>query len=378
MEAPRRRALLGLLLLALLPCRCLLPRAAAQAQPAADEARLLLRIKRAWGDPPVLAGWEWDASSPGAHHCAWPHVGCDAAGRVASLTLANADVAGPFPDAVGGLAGLTHLDVSNNSITGAFPAALYRCSALQYLDLSQNYLGGELPADIGFRLGANLTALVLSGNEFNGTIPASLSGLGNLQRLKLDNNRLVGAIPTELGKLTRLQTLWLAYNRFDAGELPASFKNLTNLTSLWATKCNLVGDFPRYVVDMPELEMLDLSINKLTGSIPPGVWNLKKLQALTPFRNNLTGDLVVDDDFADGLDNDRPLGEQPYRSHPGSLRALGEPHKIVPLQQQLLRRDTGEHRPVAVAVNIETLRQQVHRYAAAGTREALGLGLRRG
>ncbi|PUZ54853.1 hypothetical protein GQ55_5G164600 [Panicum hallii var. hallii] len=298
MEAPRRAcafaypSLLGLLLLAL--PRCYL----AQAQPA-DEARLLLRIKRAWGDPPVLAGW--NASAAGAH-CTWPYVGCDAAGRVASLTLANANVAGPFPDAaVCGLAGLTHLDVSNNSITGVFPAALYRCSALRYLDVSQNYLGGELPADIGFRLGTNLTALILSGNSFNGTIPASLSGLGNLQHLKLDNNRLVGAIPTELGKMTRLQTLWLENNPFDAGELPASFKNLTNLTSFWARNCNLVGDFPRYVVDMPELEILDLSVNMLTGSIPPGVWSLKELQALTAFRNNLTGDLVVDDFAAMGL-----------------------------------------------------------------------------
>ena len=55
MEAPRP-CLLGLLL-ALLPCCCLLPRAAPQSsQPAADEAQLLLQIKREWGDPPVLAG----------------------------------------------------------------------------------------------------------------------------------------------------------------------------------------------------------------------------------------------------------------------------------------------------------------------------------
>ncbi|CAO1945935.1 unnamed protein product [Urochloa humidicola] len=259
--------LLGLLL-ALLPGYCLLlPRAAAQAaQPAADEAGLLLEIKRAWGDPPVLVGW--NATATGAH-CSWPHVGCDTAGRVTSLDLASANVAGPFPDAVGNLSGLTYLDVSSNNVTGAFPTALYRCAALQYLNLSGNYLGGELPADIGFRLGANLTTLVLSNNRFNGTIPASL------------------------GALTRLQTLWLANNPFDTGELPASFKNLTSMTSLWAAQCNLVGNFPSYVADMPELEILDLSINTLTGSVPPGVWSLKKLQSLVVNTNNLTGDLVV-------------------------------------------------------------------------------------
>ena len=60
------------LLLALLPCCCLLPLAAPQSsQPAADEAQLLLQIKRAWGDPPVLAGW--NASATGAR-CAWPYM----------------------------------------------------------------------------------------------------------------------------------------------------------------------------------------------------------------------------------------------------------------------------------------------------------------
>ncbi|CAO1945007.1 unnamed protein product [Urochloa humidicola] len=297
METPCRALayprLLGLLL-ALLPGYCLLPRAAAQAAqppPAADEARLLLEIKRAWGDPPVLAGW--NATAAGAH-CSWPHVRCDAAGRVTSLDLASANVSGRFPDAVGNLSGLTYLDVSSNNITGAFPTALYRCAALQYLDLSGNYLGGELPADIGFRLGTNLTTLALSNNRFNGTIPASLSGLQNLQHLKLDNNSFTGAVPADLGNLTRLRELWLAYNPFDAGELPASFKSLTNMTSLWMAQCNLVGDFPSYVVDMPELEILDLSSNMLTGSVPAGVWSLKKLQSLAVYRNNLTGDLVVD------------------------------------------------------------------------------------
>ncbi|XP_066307148.1 receptor-like protein kinase HSL1 [Miscanthus floridulus] len=294
MEAPR--PCLPGLLLALLPCCCLLPRAAPQSsQPAADEAQLLLHIKRAWGDPPVLAGW--NASAAGAH-CAWPYVGCDTAGRVTNLTLADANVSGPFPDAVGGLTRLTHLDVSNNSITDVFPTTLYRCASLRYIDLSENYFRGDLPANIGHRLAASLTTLVLSGNEFNGTIPRSLSNLLNLRHLELDNNRLVGTVPAGLGALTRLQTLWLASNPFVPGELPASFKNLTSLVSLSAAQSNLVGDLPSYLADMQELEVLDLSENSLIGSIPPGVWSLKKLQKMTVFRNKLTGDMVVDDGFA--------------------------------------------------------------------------------
>ncbi|KAF8696376.1 hypothetical protein HU200_037285 [Digitaria exilis] len=274
--APPRRAYLHLpLALLLLPCFCLLlllrGAAAQPQQPAAGDAPQLLAIKAAWGDPPVLAAWNATAA---AALCAWPYVGCDAAGRVANLTLANTNVTGPIPDAIGNLTGLTLLDVSNNNINGSFPTALYRCRSLLYLNLSQNYLAGVLPADIGSGLGENLTTLDLNGNYFNGTIPASLSGLRNLQFLALNGNRFTGTIPADLGELTNLQYLYVAYNPFDAGQLPGSFKNLTNLVGLYATQCNFVGEFPNFV------------------------WSFKNLQMLSLYTNNFSGDLVVDGSFA--------------------------------------------------------------------------------
>jgi hypothetical protein len=44
---------------------------------------------------------------------------------------------------------------------------------------------------------------------------------------------------------------------------------------------------------MSELEVLDLSLNALTGSIPPRIWSLKKLQELFVDRTNITGEIVV-------------------------------------------------------------------------------------
>lgn len=270
--APPRRCLL--LLLALLPCCGLVRRAAAQAQQPAGEAAALLKIKSAWGDPPALSGWNASAA-----HCEWPNVGCDAAGRVANLTLGSAGLAGPIPDAVGDLVNLTYIDFSNNTISGAFPTALYRCASLQHLDLNHNNLTGELPPDIGRGMGSNLTTLILNDNQFSGTIPAGL------------------------GSLTGLQTLWLANNQFEAGELPESFKNLSGLVSLWAGQCNLTGNFPSVVLEMPELELLSLENNRLTGSIPPRMWSLKKLQELFLFENSFTGDVVVDGFASHSLTN---------------------------------------------------------------------------
>ncbi|KAE8821158.1 Receptor protein kinase CLAVATA1 [Hordeum vulgare] len=89
------------------------------------------------------------------------------------------------------------------------------------------------------------------------------------------------------------ETLNLELNPFDAGKLPDSFKNLTKLTTLWLGACNLTDDFPSYVTDMSEMVWLDLSANAFTGSIPPLIWNLTKLQVMYIFRNNLTGDVVI-------------------------------------------------------------------------------------
>ncbi|KAL6845139.1 hypothetical protein ACP4OV_024634 [Aristida adscensionis] len=136
--------------------------------------------------------------------------------------------------------------------------------------------------------------LSLPGAGVAGPLSDAIGGLSALTYLDVSNNRLTGAVPAALGDLTGLQTLWLANNTFDAGELPPSFKNLTNLTSLWAAQCNLVGGFPSYVAGMSKLEILDLSSNNLTGSLPAGIWSLKNLQKMVVFSNKLTGDLVTD------------------------------------------------------------------------------------
>ncbi|KAL5202561.1 hypothetical protein ABZP36_013513 [Zizania latifolia] len=275
------------LLLVLVTVPCLARRGAAQG----DEKQVLLRIKRAWGDPPALASWTDQAAAP--PHCLWMYVACNASsGRVTSLSLPNVTVTGRVPDAIGELTVLTVLNLQNTSVTGGFPAFLYNCTGITSIDLSWNYLDGELPADID-GLGKNLTYLALDNNNFVGEIPAALSKLKNLKVLTLDNNLFTGTIPAELGELTSLKTLTLGLNQFSPGELPGSFKNLTNLRTIWLAKCNLTGEFPSYVTEMPEMESLDLSMNSFTGRIPPAIWSLQKLQHLFLYTNKLIGDVVI-------------------------------------------------------------------------------------
>jgi serine/threonine protein kinase/Leucine-rich repeat (LRR) protein len=251
---------------------------------------VLLRVKRAWGDPPVLAAWK-NATTAGAH-CSWPYVQCDAAGLVTGLSLASAGVAGLFPDAVGDLSGLTHLDVSNNNVTGAFPASLYRLGSLQYLNLSQNYFGGQLPADVGNGLAANLTTLDINGNNFNGSIPASLSRLRNLRYLALNSNFFVGEFPSFVWSLNKLEDLNLWSNEFTgdvvvdgfaavslktidisenklSGPIPEVFGGLKNLTWLSLFRNNFSGEIPASIGRLPSLWVLRINNNRLNGTLPP-------------------------------------------------------------------------------------------------------------
>ncbi|KAM3351152.1 hypothetical protein ACQJBY_023261 [Aegilops geniculata] len=230
------RASLLLLLLLVLPC-CILHSAAAQV---ADERHLLIQIRRALGDPPVLAAWNGPTD-----HCTWPYLTCDASsGRVTSLSLADTGVAGPFPDAIAGLSRLTSLNISNNDITGDFPTSVYRCASLRHLDLSDNHLHGELPADIGSGMPL-LQAMNLSGNQLSGEIPRSVAKLSYLTQLDLRRNQLAGEIPAELGAMRVLNALDLSSNK-------------------------LSGDIPPPLAGLP-LSFLNLSSNQLDGQVPAGL-----------------------------------------------------------------------------------------------------------
>jgi len=64
------------------------------------------------------------------------------------------------------------------------------------------------------------------------------------------------------------------------GEIPSSFAELKNLTLI-----------PELIGDLPEIEVLELSANNFTGSIPQGLGKNGKLQLLDLTLNKLIGTL---------------------------------------------------------------------------------------
>ncbi|CAI0425598.1 unnamed protein product [Linum tenue] len=250
----------------------------------ADDREILLRIKQYWQDPPQLSHW---SSSGSSSPCSWPEVNCTVANSVMGLNFNSMNIPGTVPPFICDLKNLAVLDLYNNSIAGGFPRELYNCSMLQYLNLGQNYFVGPVPDDID-RL-ARLNHLDLSGNNFTSDIPAAIGRLKELRVLYLNQNQFNATFPLEIGLLSHLEELSLAHNGFLPSRLHFNFTQLKNLKVLWVSNANLIGEIAPTIGEMAALEYLDLSTNKLNGSIPDGLFRLKNLTVVYLYKNRLSG-----------------------------------------------------------------------------------------
>ncbi|GKV38394.1 hypothetical protein SLEP1_g46309 [Rubroshorea leprosula] len=186
-------------------------------------------------------------------------------------------------------------------------------SSLTTLDLSNSVLRGNFPNSI-FRF-PNLKNFFLSGSE-NLTIDLPSSNWSSpLQQLYLHDMDCGRRLPESIGDLKSLQSLSLVYNNF-RGQIPSSLANLTQLTSLSLSNNQFSGVLPPWIFTLPLLEdlypnhnkfqgqinqfsqksliHLDLSNNKLQGSIPNSIANLVNLSYLDLSSNHFSDFVELD------------------------------------------------------------------------------------
>nr|XP_043615151.1 probable LRR receptor-like serine/threonine-protein kinase At4g36180 [Erigeron canadensis] len=194
--------------------------------------------------------------------------------RVTELTLDQAGYSGSLTKSLSNLPYLQTLDITNNYFTGSIPESLAKLTRLQRLVLSSNSLNGSIPDP----LPDSLQEIILDNNDLEGPIPYNVNNLKNLQRLELQGNQLSGELP-ELSQLSQLSFLDVS-NNLISGELPARFP--ANLVELTLRNNSLNGNIPANLLqDSVYLQVLDLSYNNLTGTLPPELFTHRSLQQLT-------------------------------------------------------------------------------------------------
>ncbi|XP_044505660.1 receptor-like protein EIX2 [Mangifera indica] len=156
---------------------------------------------------------------------------------------------------------LKYLDLSNNLLSGMLPDCWAKFEKLLVLNLGNNGLSGKIPPSLGSL--HNILTLKLSSNNFSGEVP-NFSNFTGLRILDLQANALSGKLPEWIGEsLPSLLVLSLGSNRFN-------------------------GNIPLQLCHLANIQLLDLSLNDISGSIPKCFNNFTALSETTSSRVAIT------------------------------------------------------------------------------------------
>ncbi|XP_052176639.1 receptor-like protein 13 [Diospyros lotus] len=231
------------------------------------------------------------------------------------LSLRNNNFEGPIPIEFCELQDLIALDLSNNYFIGIVPSCFSNLEKVEFVWLSNNRLSGPFPE--AFHYSFDLRVLDLSNNRLSNDISKWIGNLSQMQMLLLKNNSFEGNIPNQICHLSSLAVIDLSWNNF-FGDIPHCLhttdteKTFTSVTFFGDPKLTSsldvfkpyieMGNFTNQMefttkgitlfykgVPLDLFSAIDLSNNKLTGCIPPGIGNLRHIKSLNLSHNNLTG-----------------------------------------------------------------------------------------
>ncbi|KAM3394291.1 hypothetical protein P3S68_003293 [Capsicum galapagoense] len=270
-----------------------------------------------------------------------------------TLNMNFNSIEGQIPEVIGSLINLRELNLRGNKIIGSIPLSLSNDSRLEILDLSHNSFQGNFPEGIGNLHNMNL--LVIQYNQLTCSIPFTIFNISRIEVIAFTGNSLSGSLPNglcnglpilkgEIGRLSYLETLDLGTNHFTgmfhlitsdlfyhtliAGIIPQEIGNLVNLVDvdmednqitasvsisifnissqkiLSAWQKNLsgflqweignltkVGEIPKEISNLVELEVLTLDFNSFSGSHDMEIFNISGLRIIDLTVNNLSGSL---------------------------------------------------------------------------------------
>ncbi|KAL0426597.1 UNVERIFIED_CONTAM: Receptor protein kinase TMK1 [Sesamum latifolium] len=218
----------------------------------------------------------------------WPHIFCSG-NRVSQIQVGGLGLKGPLPQNFNHLSMLQNLGLQHNQFSGKLPS-FSGLSELRYAFLDYNNFE-TIPSDF-FNGLVNLEVLALDDNPLNSTtgwsLPSDLQGSAHLKNLSLVRSNLAGPLPEFLGFMTSLEVLKLSLNRLTGG-IPESFKgSLLRILWLNGQSGGMTGPID-VVARMESLTSLWLQRNRFSGKIPDDISYLVSLQDLNLNANDLVG-----------------------------------------------------------------------------------------
>ncbi|XP_045795484.1 receptor-like protein EIX2 [Trifolium pratense] len=231
------------------------------------------------------------------------------------LSLSNVSNLSPIPTWFWHkLQTLAIMSITNNNLTGKLPNLELNLTNYPLIDLSSNQLEGSIPSfllqagvlhlsnnkfsDIDSFLCSKskaqpLVLLDLSDNQLTGELPDCWNNLTSLQFVDLSNNNLSGNIPFSMAALVNMKAIILRNNSL-SGKLTSSLIGGDKLALLDFGENKFYGPLPSWIGDnLHRLVILSLRCNNFYGSIPSNLCNLRELQVLDLSLNNLSGGFLA-------------------------------------------------------------------------------------
>ncbi|MBA0831311.1 hypothetical protein Goarm_015784 [Gossypium armourianum] len=138
-----------------------------------------------------------------------------------------------------------------------------------------------------------VVALNLSSMGLDGTLPPVGACLPTWFMVLNMENYFVGTTPSALGSITSLKKIDLSYNKL-SGSIASTIFNLSSLQIIDLSHNMLAGNLPADMANrLPELKELYLSRNQLYGQIPSSLFNCRQLKVLSLSSNSFTGNISI-------------------------------------------------------------------------------------
>lgn len=232
-------------------------------------------------------GCNWDFNKDVDLWGAQPGVKLHDNGRVALLSLSGFGFSGHMPAALGQLTGLVELYLGHHGEVKTIendPTLQYGMSNANRMERHKEYLRRtHIPTQFSEPIarglkehGISIPEIALYDTMTEDEIIERGTGRMRIRPMDdaLPGTRTNGlkSLPEEIGKLTNLQTFFVANG--DLESLPESLSELTGVTDMEVYNCSKMTKFPKVIAQMPNIASINLSANPQWTDVDEGLRTL--------------------------------------------------------------------------------------------------------